>query len=217
MSRHTVGANQLRARHNMFKKALFRLLPAALIGLLLLVATSVALHEATTVATSRTHAHEIHPGDVVINEVAWMGTAASSWDEWIELHNTTDEAITLTAWRIEFGDGSPATITLTGVITPTGYYLLERDEGTTDIPADLVYGGSRMHNDGESMTLKDAQGTVIDTANGNGGFWPAGDNDVKRTMERKDPGAAGTDSNWANNDGVNRNGHDADGQLLARR
>ena len=26
--------------------------------------------------------------DVVINEIAWMGTAASTYDEWIELYNT---------------------------------------------------------------------------------------------------------------------------------
>ena len=39
-------------------------------------------------------------GDVVINEVGWMGTAASSADEWIELYNTTDHPITLTNWRL---------------------------------------------------------------------------------------------------------------------
>jgi hypothetical protein len=34
--------------------------------------------------------------DVVISEVAWMGTQASANDEWIELYNTTSAPIDLT-------------------------------------------------------------------------------------------------------------------------
>ena len=40
------------------------------------------------------------PGDVVINEVAWGATAASSYDEWMELYNNTGNAIDLTGWRL---------------------------------------------------------------------------------------------------------------------
>jgi len=32
-------------------------------------------------------------GDVVINEVAWAGTADSSNDEWLELFNTTSQVL----------------------------------------------------------------------------------------------------------------------------
>jgi hypothetical protein len=39
------------------------------------------------------------PGAVVINEVAWGGTAANAAHEWIELYNTTGSAIDLTGWR----------------------------------------------------------------------------------------------------------------------
>ena len=35
-------------------------------------------------------------GQLVINEVAWGGTDASPYDEWIELYNPTDEPVDLT-------------------------------------------------------------------------------------------------------------------------
>ncbi|HQE99609.1 MAG TPA: lamin tail domain-containing protein, partial [Anaerolineae bacterium] len=55
---------------------------------------------------------------------------------------------------------------------------------------------------------------VIDTANGDGGDWPAGDNTNKSTMERCDPLVADADANWASNDGITRNGLDAEGNPL---
>ena len=36
--------------------------------------------------------------DVVISEIAWMGSTSSSTDEWLELHNNTATAIDLTGW-----------------------------------------------------------------------------------------------------------------------
>ena len=41
---------------------------------------------------------------LVINEIAWAGTAASSADEWIELFNPTDQPIDLSGWTLSFGD-----------------------------------------------------------------------------------------------------------------
>ncbi len=79
------------------------------------------------------------PGDVVIHEVAWGGTAANSAHEWIELYNHTAADIDLTGWRLFSSDGKPD-ITLTGVISAFGYYLIERgtDAAVSDIPADWV-------------------------------------------------------------------------------
>ena len=64
-----------------------------------------------------------NPGDVVINEIAWGGSAASSADEWIELYNTTGQLVALTDWSLVSLDGTPA-ISLTGVIQPNGFFLL---------------------------------------------------------------------------------------------
>jgi uncharacterized repeat protein (TIGR01451 family) len=154
---------------------------------------------------------------VVINEVAWMGTSASYYDEWIELHNSNSSRdIDLSGWSLVAADGTPA-ISLTGVISAQGYFLLERtdDSSVSDIPADLIYTGAMKNSPGaEVLTLYDDTGQAVDTANGDGGEWPAGDNGTKQTMERIDPTAPDDDSNWCTNDGVTRNGEDASGDPI---
>lgn len=178
-------------------------LVVALIGLLIL--TYCAAADAAS------------PLDVVINEVAWMGTGSTSAlcaDEWIELYNTTGQDIDLTGWTLISDDDSPNTM-LSGTIPANGFFLLERTNDTTvsDILADQIYTGA-LKDDGEILTLKDAGGEVIDTANGDGGPWLAGDKDSRSSMERINPSADDRDSNWATNDGITRNGKDAAGSPI---
>ncbi|MFP4396116.1 MAG: lamin tail domain-containing protein, partial [Anaerolineales bacterium] len=156
----------------------------ALVGgfLLIWITLSVML-----VPTSRTtvQAATDAPREVVINEVAWMGTVASASDEWIELYNTTATTLTLDGWQITSNDGMA--LELSGHIAPQSFYLIERtnDETVANIPADLTTGfGYGLSNSGEILTLTNAAEEVIDTANAGGGDWPAGDNDMKATMER---------------------------------
>lgn len=130
--------------------------------------------------------------DVVINEVAWMGTDVSYNDEWIELYNTTDSTISLEGWTLNATDGSPQ-ISLSGSIAAGGHYILERtnDDTLSDVTADHIYTGS-LSNSGEALELSDGSG-VIDSVDA----WYAGDNSTKATMERIDPQMSGTDSsNW---------------------
>jgi cardiolipin synthase len=153
-------------------------------------------------------------GDVVINEVGWMGTQANGSDEWIELYNTTDQPIDLSGWTLTAADGTPS-IALSGTIPARGYFLLERtdDNAVSNLAADLVYGNDgttwALKNTGETLELRDASDALIDAANGDGGGWPAGDNPTKATMERIDPTTPDADTNWATNDGLTRNGLDA--------
>ncbi len=152
------------------------------------------------------------PGDIVISEVAWGGTAASTSDEWIELYNTTAGAIDLTGWTLQAQDGTPA-IPLVGTIPAYGYFLLERSDDNTisDIPADQIYTGA-LDNTGEVLELRDAGGVPVDTANGDGGPWPAGSGSPDYlSMERIDPWGGDSDANWAGNDTLVRNGRDANG------
>jgi len=149
---------------------------------------------------------------VVINEVAWNGTTTSQGHEWIELYNPGGSAVNLAGWILVSNDGSP-TISLTGVIPAGGYYLLEHDEeAISDIPADQVYTGD-LSDGGETLTLQDPGGNIIDTANSNGGPWPAGGGtfNFRYSMERIYASQADSDGNWASNDGVHRNGLNADG------
>lgn len=137
-----------------------------------------------------------NPLDVVINEIAWMGTVLSYNDEWIELYNNTEQSLNLESWVLKAGDGSPK-INLTGSIPANGFYLLERTDDNTvpNIPADQIYTGI-LENKGEYLELYDNLGNLIDSINGSSG-WFGGDKSTKQTMERKDPRLPGNHSdNW---------------------
>lgn len=152
---------------------------------------------------------------VIISEVAWGGTAASSADEWIELYNAGDSAADLAGWTLEDSDGG-ISVALTGTIPAGGFFLLERagDDTVSDVAAGQIYAGV-LQNEGDSLTLRDVGGTVVDTANGDGGSWPAGSGAPDyRSMERVDPAAPDAAGNWIANDGQIRNGLDASGDPL---
>lgn len=151
---------------------------------------------------------------IVINEIAWMGTAASYTDEWIELYNLTADSIDLTNWRLSTADGTPD-IRLRGSIAGSGFFVLERTDDATisDQPASQIYIGD-LGNNGEHLLLQDAGGRTVDEVDCSGG-WFAGRNSQKFTMERVHPHAPGSnDSSWADNDGIKHNGLDAAGQPI---
>lgn len=124
---------------------------------------------------------------IVINEVAWMGTATSANDEWIELFNNGTTAVTLDGWTLKAFDGSP-TINLSGTLSVNGYMLLERTDDTTvpNIPAGVIYSGV-LGNTGEKLTLENNTEQVIDIVDMTSG-WIAGDANTKETMQKKGTG-----------------------------
>ena len=124
---------------------------------------------------------------VVINEIAWMGTDVSASDEWIELKNTSNEAVDITGWTLKSSDDTP-TINLEGTIAPNGFSLLERtnDDSVSGILADLIYVGA-LSNSGEFLTIYDFSQNIIDSINASDG-WQVGDNATKETMQRTSSG-----------------------------
>jgi hypothetical protein len=152
------------------------------------------------------------PGSVLINEVAWAGTLASTSDEWIELWNPGPDPIPLDEWTLT--DGGDITVSLTGEVAGFGFYLLERtdDQTVSDLAADRVYTGS-LNNGGETLKLLDPSGVVIDTANASGGGWPAGDPSARASMERH--GALDLPGTWTTFPGIGGSGLDADGLPIA--
>ncbi|NOY69654.1 MAG: hypothetical protein GXP53_09240, partial [Deltaproteobacteria bacterium] len=161
-----------------------------------------------------TSAHAASPGDVVITEIAWMGTEAATVSEWIELYNTTSASITLTNWTLVATSGTP-NITLSGSIAANGYFLLERvgDDTIDNLTADQIYTGALVDT-GDTLTLSDTTPTTIDTANSDGGVWPAGTNTPKATMERIGPFLPDADANWQTSTGNANNARDRGGDLI---
>lgn len=158
------------------------------------------------------------PLNVVIGEVGWSGTQASTSDEWMELRNNTSSTVDLAGWTLSAADGTP-NIILSGNITAGGYFLLERTADTTisNISADQVYTGF-LSDGGETLELKDATGNIIDSVNSDGGSWPGGTGGSgtppRASMERISSSVAGVDSNWTTNDGIVRSGVDAGGNPI---
>jgi hypothetical protein len=157
-------------------------------------------------------------GDVVINEVAWMGTYASA-DEWIELHNLSDTEVDIASWSIEGLDtGQVINVSAMAVATgettviPAGGYIVIGDSFdmfTSGAQVTLATSAIGMNNSGEGLQLvlydaPDATGNVIDTVSDGAGPWPAGDSSVetRTTMERIVPGLSGARGNWSNFSGT---------------
>jgi len=163
----------------------------------------------------------VNGSGLMISEIAWAGTAASSADEWIELVNQSDATIDLSGWVLAFGDvrislGEAIEDTIevrTFVLAPGAFLLLERTDDNTvsDIPADILYKGA-LSNDGILVELIDPEGTSVDSAvigeTGWPGGSPGGDEPAYCTMERTNAGA------WTSNNAIICNGVDADGVPL---
>ncbi len=140
--------------------------------------------------------------DVVINEVAWMGTTISSYNEWIELKNLSDKDINLDGWTLETGDykveiddegieikNEKDRINLKGEIKSGDFFLLKRKY--KEEKGDLTYSSkfNLSNSDGEVLILRDEEGEKIDEVDvDDKGGWLAGDSNFDRTMERTEDG-----------------------------
>ena len=133
-------------------------------------------------------------GDVIINEIAWMGTDNAPADEWIELRNMTNQEIILDGWTLNAQNDFPK-ITLEGSIAANGYYLLERTDNTTvqNITADKIYTGA-LEDGGEFLELRKADNTLVDEVDASNS-WQAG---IETTP--KHPMELCSDGNWYDSD-----------------
>lgn len=123
---------------------------------------------------------------VQISEVAWMGTAVSANDEWIELYNN-GSAVSLDGW--ELSDGVNLSIDLSGTVGSGQYAVLERtDDDSAPGTAFLIYVGA-LTNTGSTLTLRDSTGTIINSVAG-GENWEniGGNNDNKDTPQLRSSG-----------------------------
>lgn len=124
---------------------------------------------------------------IIINEVAWMGSETSSSDEWIELKNSSDSAVSLDGWQLlDKSNQIKVVFSSSDIINPGGYYLLERtnDDSVPGIVADKIYSGALSDTD-ESLRLFAQECVLVDEVLANP-EWPAGSKNSKKTMERGD-------------------------------
>lgn len=135
---------------------------------------------------------ETAKASVFINEIAWMGTAVSSSNEWIELANDGNNSVNLAGWVLSI-EGKKD-IALSGNIAANGFYLIERTDDMTvpGIAADLIASfGTGIPNTGAILSLKNA-GALVDRVDGSK-EWKiagvqAGDNATKETAQKGQDG-----------------------------
>jgi len=169
---------------------------------------------------------------VIINEIAWMGTKSSAFDEWIELYNNTDAEIDLTGWSLKTEDESPNILFSKNAdentnkdikIDAKGYFLLERtdDCAVSNVSADFIYTGALNNNPKcEVLYLYNSAEELVDKTvcleDGENRYWPAGENSPNKiSMERIDPQLQGGNvSNWQSNRILIKNGEDDDGNII---
>lgn len=142
-------------------------------------------------------------GDVVINELMWMGSTLQSHDEWIELRNMRNYSINLSGWKVENAGSGGSAVTLSGTVGPNTYYLIARYQTNfsnaairNTITADETFGNLSLADGGEQLTLKSGDSTIIDQTPV--GVWVQGVNGTeKKSMERNDtPGNGTIPGNW---------------------
>lgn len=130
--------------------------------------------------------------DVLINEIAWLGTAESQYNEWVELYNNGNEEVDLSGWSLWEQDESgiqTKIISLTKKILPQNYYLVVRITGSAGNPFsnfddEGFFKGNGFLNTGENVILKDSSSNEVDAVMALG-QWESSTRDG-RTMQKKD-------------------------------
>lgn len=145
---------------------------------------------------------------LVINEINWAGSRASSADRWIELLNTTSATLDLSRMVLHSLDYPGFYVPLSGTIPPNGFYLIESlDSAVSDSPADLVFPfGSAISPSGDRLVLAykaDGHATsTLDETFSCANWCGKGTRNPTQvfSMERRDPGVSGsTSDNWSSN------------------
>lgn len=104
----------------------------------------------------------IEPSPVLINEIVAsndmsLEDAAGKTPDWIELRNTTSQAVSLAGWKLE--DGTAGLEFPAGVSIPAnGYLIVFADDSAVPIIDGEVHAGFKLSKDGDSLTLWDADG-----------------------------------------------------------
>lgn len=128
---------------------------------------------------------------IIINEIAWMGSASSTSDEWLELKNLSTSTISLNNWQLigKKTENNEINIKIffddANLIYENSYFLLERtnDNSVPEILADKIFTGS-VNDSGFLLRLFDDKCQLIDQVEATS-TWPAGQKEIeRRTMER---------------------------------
>ena len=169
---------------------------------------------------------------LVINEIGWAGTRASTTDQWIEFYNNTTSSIDIVNWSIDYKAGgkenclnfSQADGFSTTTISANGYLLYGRSQKgiyeNSQPAVDIWQSGLKMENASSSqLLLIDVpycqRGDLIDAVGPMADGWFAGSATDSVSMERVSATTtAAASTNWQSNNLITRNGKDPAGNSI---
>ncbi len=130
-------------------------------------------------------------GDILINEIAWAGTMSASYDEYIELINTTGRKFYLNNWRIVNGAGAGKNLVFSGLMREKSVFLITNYEGgstKSSITCKSNYTDPAIALSNSSFgpfVLEDDSGNEFDVV-GDGGTYTYGKNtsEIRASMSR---------------------------------
>ncbi len=150
------------------------------------IASSTATSSPAALAGANTATDTPTPGyeaSLIINEVGWAGTRANANDYWVELYNPNAWDINVNKdWELDGAAGTDGKITLKGIVKAHCFMVLMRRAGTfKKLPTvrgckaiTVVDNKMHLYTTGGILSLYYKGSHQIDSANSNGGAWPAG-------------------------------------------
>jgi len=141
------------------------------------------------------------PGDILLNEIAWAGTLTSSYDEYIELKNSSERPFFLSFWKIENAAGSGTPLVFSGRIQNNttfliANYLSESEKTAITCRIDFTDSAVSLSNSFFGpFILKDGHDVIFDTVGDGGGYTDGLYGEKKPSLSRyTDADAPGWDS-----------------------
>lgn len=125
--------------------------------------------------------------ELILHEIAWMGTTYSEDQIWIELYNPGDEPVSMEGWQLRCRERR-FVVDLEGTVAAGDTFLMIREEypNLPGIQADMTFTGEWC-DDRVRLLLTDQRGRLVDSVD----RWYAGDEETRATMQRVYPYRAG--------------------------
>lgn len=172
-------------------------------------ASYIAIGAVVTAGALPRFAAAADPGPIVVSELMWSGSDASSADEWVELYNRAAEPVDLAGWTLTRGDGDKEAVMVqikAGTVPPGEVFLIanyDHDDARSRLAAapHLVDAAVSLPNSKLRLRLYDGPpetARVIDVVDdGSGQPFGGTGGDSKASMERADLDAPGdTKQTW---------------------
>lgn len=108
---------------------------------------------------------------IYISEINWAGSAASGSDEWIEITNRSGESVDFSGWMLDNAATTGQTLLIEdetvvedGTTLLIANYKNTNEKSSLMIEPDLVTSSLALTNSNLTVTLRDANGAIVDEA-----------------------------------------------------